>query len=325
MSHAENRRQRMEEIELALLNSPGGLLPSELAQKFGVDRSTIHRDLNEIGQRTALEQCSETGRYSINPTTYLRNVRLSNAEALTIYIALRRFIRQTSHAPGFFATAIQKIASALRHPALATNLGLSSVVLESERQASAVQTEVWNTLLQSWYEQVVVEVDYQGLQRHKTETHVFEPYLFEPAVLSHGVYVIGWSHTRGELRTFKIDRIHRVRRTGRFFQRNHQIQPDYLLRHAWGVWYGKELTWVVLRFDPAVAARVRETIWHPSQVVEDQADGSLLWSVEVAGTLELVSWIRGWGHEVEVLAPATLRERIANDLRKAAERYKQPT
>jgi predicted DNA-binding transcriptional regulator YafY len=66
---------------------------------------------------------------------------------------------------------------------------------------------------------------------------------------------------------------------------------------------------------------VREEIWHPSQVIVDQPDGSLIWSVEIAGTLELVAWIRGWGHEVEVLEPAALRADIAASLRKAAERY----
>jgi len=320
MSHAENKRRRQEEIELRLMRTPRGVSPSELAQMLGVDRSTIHRDLLEIGKGVDLTQ-DERGRYRINPATYTRNVRLSNAEALTIYIALRRFIRQTSYAPAFFATAIQKIAVALRHNSLKEYLGLSTASLDGERQASAQQTEVWNRLLQSWYEQIVVRIEYRKSRQVETEVHEFEPYLFEPAVLSHGVYVIGWSRTRDQLRTFKIDRIQHVSLSAQFFERDSSLLPDDLLRHAWGVWYGVELTRVVLRFDPAVAGRVRETIWHPSQRLEDQPDGSLLWSVEIAGTLELISWIRGWGHEVEVLEPQSLRYDIANSLRQAAERY----
>jgi predicted DNA-binding transcriptional regulator YafY len=56
-------------------------------------------------------------------------------------------------------------------------------------------------------------------------------------------------------------------------------------------------------------------------VLEDQPDGSLIWSVDIAGPMELVPWIRGWGHEVEVLAPADLRRDIAESLRRAAGRY----
>jgi CRISPR-associated endonuclease/helicase Cas3 len=319
--HAENKRKRQEAIELRLLRSHDGITPGELAAELGVNRSTIHRDLDEIGARIDVVHDEAAGRYRIDPTTYVSNVRLSNAEALTIYIALRRFIRQTSQAPAFFATAIQKIATALRHPSLTMHLGMATAAFDTARGANPAQTEVWNQLLQSWYEQVRVQIDYQKGRHNSTETHLFDPYLFEPAVLSHGVYVIGWSHTRGELRTFKVDRIQQVRRTAHFFEPDDSLQPDDLLRHAWGVWYGSELTDVILRFDAGVAPRVRETLWHPSQELHEQSDGSLIWSVRIAGTLELVSWIRGWGHEVEVLAPAELRRQIADDLRRAAARY----
>jgi predicted DNA-binding transcriptional regulator YafY len=320
--HAENKRQRQEQVELRLLHSPQGVSVAELARLLDVDRSTIHRDLNEIEAHTALIRHDDGG-YSIDPMTYMRNVRLSNSEALTIYIALRRFIRQTSHAPLFFATAIQKIATALRHPSLTQHLGTATAALDSERGASRSQTEVWNRLLQGWYERVRVQIDYQKARQSQVETHTFDPYLFEPAVLSHGVYVIGWSHTRGELRTFKIDRIRHVRPTAHYFEPDETIQPDDLLRHAWGVWYGSRLTRVVLRFDADVAARVQETLWHPAQEIRVEPDGSLIWSVQIAGTLELVSWIRGWGHEVEVLEPESLRQEIADSLHRAAQRYKE--
>jgi predicted DNA-binding transcriptional regulator YafY len=322
MSHARNKRERQEAIELKLMNSRRGYRPGELAAHFNVNRATIHRDLEEISQRVNLIQ-EDAGRYRIPETEYIREVRLSNAEALTIYLALRRFIRQTSHAPAFFGTAIRKITVALHHSSLAEQLGESTEVLDTQRQASRHQTEVWNRLLQGWYESVVVKLEYRKGRQTQTETHDFEPYLFEPAVLSHGTYVIGWSRTRGQLRTFKVDRIQRVSLTAQFFTPNQDVTAVDLLRHAWGVWYGVDLTKVVLRFAPEVAARVRETIWHPSQVLEEQPDGSLLWSVEIAGTLELVSWIRGWGHEVEVLAPESLRAEIADSLRKAAALYEK--
>lgn len=324
MSHAENKRKRHEAIELKLSATPAGLTPHELAEMFGVDRSTIHRDLNEMDHTPDLSLIKEGDRYRIDPVNYTRNVRLTNPEALTIYVALRRFIRQTSHAPAFFTTAIQKIGMALRHRSLTDKLPLSTESL-LVRQASEQQTEVWNRLIQSWYEQVVVRIEYRKGRQTETEPHDFEPYLFEPAVLSHGVYVIGWSRTRNQLRTFKVDRIQHVSLTAQFFEPAENLKPDDLLRHAWGVWYGSQQTRVVLRFDATVAARVRETVWHPSQVLEAQPDGSLLWSVEIAGTLELVSWIRGWGHEVEVLEPEPLRHEIAESLRLAAGRYNPVT
>jgi len=68
---------------------------------------------------------------------------------------------------------------------------------------------------------------------------------------------------------------------------------------------------VQLRFFPPAAARVRETIWHPSQRLSDAGKGAVLMRVTVAGTVEIAPWILGWGDSVEVLAPADLRQRIA--------------
>jgi predicted DNA-binding transcriptional regulator YafY len=42
----------------------------------------------------------------------------------------------------------------------------------------------------------------------------------------------------------------------------------------------------------------------------------------VADTIEIASWIRGWGPEVEVLAPAELRAQFANEAAAAIEMYR---
>jgi len=43
--------------------------------------------------------------------------------------------------------------------------------------------------------------------------------------------------------------------------------------------------------------------------------------VRVGEPLEMVSWIRGWGPQVEVLAPAWLRERVAREAGEVARMY----
>jgi proteasome accessory factor B len=66
---------------------------------------------------------------------------------------------------------------------------------------------------------------------------------------------------------------------------------------------------------------VAEASWHPTQTVERASDGSLTWRATVSGTIEIRSWILGWGDEVEVLAPGSLREEVAAVLGRAAARY----
>jgi predicted DNA-binding transcriptional regulator YafY len=93
------------------------------------------------------------------------------------------------------------------------------------------------------------------------------------------------------------------------------------MRRAWDIIADQPATTVVLRFVPSVADRVAETIWHPSQAIERQGDGSLLWRATVAGTIEVRLWILSWGDEVEVLEPPILRDDVAGTLRRGLARY----
>ncbi len=69
-----------------------------------------------------------------------------------------------------------------------------------------------------------------------------------------------------------------------------------------------------------VAHRVRESVWHSSQELTDLPGGRLIWRAQIAEPREMFPWIRGGGADVEVLAPAELRQRIAEEVRAMAER-----
>jgi hypothetical protein len=72
------------------------------------------------------------------------------------------------------------------------------------------------------------------------------------------------------------------------------FDPGGLLADAWGIWTSEaDPVVVVLRFHPVVARRVRETQWHHSEQLEEQADGSLMWRARVAEPQEMMPWIRG--------------------------------
>ncbi len=47
-----------------------------------------------------------------------------------------------------------------------------------------------------------------------------------------------------------------------------------------------------------------EEYWHPSQQVEEQLDGSVLFRLHIAVPPEFVNWLLYYGSRVEVLSPA---------------------
>jgi len=77
----------------------------------------------------------------------------------------------------------------------------------------------------------------------------------------------------------------------------------------------------VIRFTKESAARAKETRWHPSQSIEEQPDGSLIWRARISGLLEIRAWVLTWGDGAEVLRPEALREDMARTHQAAAARY----
>nr|MBN1228257.1 WYL domain-containing protein [Anaerolineae bacterium] len=68
---------------------------------------------------------------------------------------------------------------------------------------------------------------------------------------------------------------------------------------------------------------LHERIWHPSQTLVEQEDGSVILSFQISDFREMQPWIRSWGSEVEVLAPSRLRSMIKEDIYKMAALYQQ--
>ncbi|RIK55777.1 MAG: hypothetical protein DCC57_04800, partial [Chloroflexi bacterium] len=137
-----------------------------------------------------------------------------------------------------------------------------------------------------------------------------------------GIYLIGQSDLAPQVITLKLERIVEAKLLGPFAPPA-DFDEEALLRHAWGIWGGEQTPQTVqLRFAPGVAARrLRETIWHPLERITPQEDGGCLWEAPIAEWQEMLPWIRGWGGQVEVLAPPRLRQVIEADVRRLMAQY----
>lgn len=67
---------------------------------------------------------------------------------------------------------------------------------------------------------------------------------------------------------------------------------------------------------------MEETVWHPSQILERQPDGSMIITFKVTETYEILSWILGWGERVEVPAPEELREEVMQTAKAVVKIYR---
>ena len=129
------------------------------------------------------------------------------------------------------------------------------------------------------------------------------------------------SKTR-KLAAFAFARVSGMKITAEKFNADPPTHPRDLLRHSFGIVVNNDKAEdVVLEFDAKVVQRVKETVWHPEQRIEDLPGGRLRLVLPLNSTLEVSPWILGWGPYVKVVAPVSLKESIADSVRRMAANY----
>jgi predicted DNA-binding transcriptional regulator YafY len=96
------------------------------------------------------------------------------------------------------------------------------------------------------------------------------------------------------------------------------------MRPSFGVYQGEGVK-VKIWFAPDAAGYIREKIWHDTQEILPQKDGSIVFEAEVTGTDEIRFWVMSWGSKAEVLEPQSLREEIKAEAEVMAEKYTKPS
>ena len=191
-----------------------------------------------------------------------------------------------------------------------------------EQECDPRQAHVLEQIVEGWISGRKVRVRYHKPHAETTRVHTISPYQLEPSVWGDGVYLIGHSDHYDAVITLKLNRIEHASVTTEPFTIPAEFDSHALLAHAWGIWHADRQPCAVrLCFSPRVTPRVKETVWHPSQEICDRPDGGCEWSAQIVEWREMEPWVRGWGADVEVLAPAELRASVVEAVRLAAERY----
>ncbi len=319
------RADRFLQIEELLLAHPRGLTKAEIARHLGVHRSTVGRDIEILSQPGRLPIYEEDGRIKLDRDSYLTHVRFTMHESLAIHIAARLMATRMDKRNPHAASALRKLGRSLEKlaPPISRHVLAAADVMDEPGllRDNRVYLKVLEMLTRAWSEGRMVRLLHE-MEDGRTYEYDFAPYFIEPYAIGRTTHVIGWRNPPKKVRTFKIERIRWVELLSDHYTIPASFDPRKLLRSAWGIWYTDEAPVEVrLRFSPRVARRVRETRWHPSERIEEKPDGSLIWEADVAEPQEMLPWIRGWGGDVEVLAPPDLRARLEEEVKKMAQLY----
>jgi predicted DNA-binding transcriptional regulator YafY len=318
-----DRLARLTRLISILQSHPQGIRTADIAKRVGMSVRTVYRDLNALQEELRLPVWGEDGIWGIDDEkAFLPPLKLTQQEAMAVVLSARLMVRYADKYDPDLAAAFEKLERGLPSP-LAEHVertldGLSKAPRDEQFSANV------RLLTRAWAERRIVTIDYTpanyepgAIPRRAT----VRPYLLEPSLQTHALYLIGFDEERAALRTFKIERIRTAALTVRTFEPPDPAATTSALRAAWDIIADQPPVEIALRFVPGVASRVLEATWHPTQTVATEADGSLLWRATVSGTIEIRLWILSWGDDVEVVSPPSLRTDVADTHRRALARY----
>jgi len=298
---------------------------STMQEEFQVDRATILRDIAFIRDRLEMDMDwdAREGTYVIEENSkFLPPMELQDKDYL-----LLSFFQQCLLAYESTELGQEMLASFERMFGIFTGSknwdDWSKTVhfrFADKPPTTTRELKVFNILHRAVRDKKVVEFDYKSPKNAAPKHKAIAPHLM---VMHHGRwYFYGTDTATRRLTPFAFVRVSNLKATSQKFTGEPTKHPRELLKFSFGSVISTDAPEdVVLEFDAEVVERLKESMWHPNQKLEDLAGGRARLTLRLSSTLEIQPWILGWGPKVKVLAPASLVESISTSARKMADHY----
>ena len=301
---------------LHILNcNPDGITVPRLAEFLGVNRRTVYRDLHGLDDvYHASVVWQDKGLWGLNAGFALPPVVLTQEQAMTVYMASRLLLAQSSVYNEHIESTFRILSSIVRPP-LRDEIDKTLKWMKKHKPDSGT-VKILDILTNCWNERRQARIKYRALGAKQPTPRTIEPYFIQPSALEHAIYIIAFCRLRSELRVFRLDRIQEARAMDETYDIPEDFDANEYLNRYWSITVEGEPREIKLRFRPEVARIAWETVWHDSQITQQETDGSAVVTMKLALTRDLVSFILGWGEMVEVLSPRGLQRRVAETARK---------
>jgi len=294
-----------------------GACPSteRLAEVTETNERTIRRDLDFIRDEFRAPIVYRRGRkgWEYESKTYrLPALIMSEGELVSLFMA-GQILRQVRGTPyeAELAQAFRKLSDFLPDE-ISVNWNVIEAAQSFHQSVTTLQDiETFRKLANAVLNRRQLRIRYWTASRDAESERTVDPWHL--ACLDGGDwYLIGYCHSRRARRMFVPARIREISETGEDFEVPAEFRIADVFDGAFKVVNDESqpLQTVRLRFTEAVAKRVREKVWHPSQrIVPDKHNGLVL-EFELRSMVEVQRWILTWGSACEVLAPIELRDAI---------------
>ena len=294
---------RLIEIITILLNRQT-ITAKELANRFGVSKRTIYRDIDALSSAGVpiYTDKGKGGGISILEDYTLNKTLLSKSESEGLILALKA-MGATDYPE--VDTLLEKISSIFK-----SNIAHDWIEVDFESWSSKVNEDnKFSKIRDAIINNFIINFDYINGNGMKSNRNT------EPVKLmfnSYTWYLIAYCHNRQEYRMFRLSRIKNVRLTDKHFTKRMITEQDkHIVRSP--------LVELKLRCDEKVLNRLYDTF--DEQFISENSDGSFDLTVQIPDEEWIYGFVLSFGSYAEVLEPKHIREEIRNRAKEVFEKH----
>lgn len=285
-----------------------GVSLNEIAMHFNVSRRTAERMRNMIlAQFPQTEEILEGNQKKWRiPQRTLRDFIQFSADELTAIETAINIFKQTNldNKLDLLNSVYNKIKASIKPDTYRKIEPDKEALMEAEGFALRpgpklnINSDILNQLKEAILSCKKIEITYQT-PTGKNSTQLVEPYGF---LYGNKHYLVAFSNYAQAYRYYPLHRINKVNLLNDYFIRDKEFSLQKYTYQSFGVFQEEpfDVEWL---FDASVAADAEQYIFHPSQKLIHNKDGSLTVKFRAGGRLEMDWHLYTWGNKVKVIKP----------------------
>lgn len=300
----DGRSLRLLKLIQTIRNCPEQSLES-LLKSFGISRSQFYKDKNALAALGFGFSYRKGEGFQITEDRLLPLTDFSLSDRIVLLFALEEL---SSSGDGVLAAkAIEvgrKLASGLDQP-------FRSQILccfdnEVTHKAYGVQPEIFASLSEATGSRRRIRMLYRRSVDWTERWRLVDPRRIYMRQRTLYLYARTIDDDPPAWKVFRMNRILAVQPTGTTFAPNPDEDAMFIAKqaNAFFAFLGDDPKPVTIRFTGEAIPFVKERLWHKSQKLEPQPDGSLLFTVTVAEPMEVIRWSRQFGDNATLIESA---------------------
>lgn len=315
-----NRTDRLLAIVLEL-QGRGYVRAHDLAAHFETSKRTIYRDIEALCEAGVPVVATPGQGYTLMDGYFLPPLTFTADEATTLLLGEAFVAGQfDAHYREVAATAGRKIEAVLpeRRRAELQELREALHIIAPPYAPDAAVPQLLAALRGAILARHTVRFRYHARHTDHPGIVARERYA-DPYSLTHvggAWYLLAYCHERRALRKFRLERIEGLQITTESFTRPTEFRPDETERQD-------DRRVVVRAIFTTEAARWVNESRNFYIVAQEETPEGLLVTLRVRREEDVVSWLLGWGRQVRVLEPYSLRQRLASEIAAMQKMYRE--